>query len=185
MEERLEDFIRENKKDFDQNEPPAGLWDKIAKELDEKQKFQPRKVKVIRLNFLLAMAASLTLIVAAGLFLWQYQYNQATDLANIDPGLAKQQLHYSSVIESKRSELKQIEQEEPRLYQEFSSEIRKMDESYQRLKKDLPQSPNQEETVKAMIRNLQIQAEVLSQQLEVIKQINEAKKEQNNETQSI
>ena len=185
MEERLEDFIRENKKEFDQSDPPAGLWEKIEKELDEKEKLSPRKGKVVRLNFLLAIAASLILIVAAGLFFWQYQYNQVTDLANIDPALAKQQLHYSSVIESKRSELKQIEKQEPRLYQEFSSEIRKMDESYQRLKNDLPQSPNQEETVKAMIRNLQIQAEVLNQQLEVIKQINDSKKEQNNETQSI
>lgn len=185
MEERLEDFIRENKKDFDQKDPPAGLWEKIEHELDEKQKLQPRNGKVVRLNFLLAMAASLILIVAAGLFFWQYQYNQVTDLANIDPGLAQQQIHYSSVIESKRSELKQIEKKEPRLYQEFSSEIRKMDESYQRLKKDLPESPNQEETVKAMIRNLQIQAEVLNQQLEVIKQINDSKKQQNNETQSI
>ena len=60
-----------------------------------------------------------------------------------------------------------------------------MDESYQRLKRDLPGSPNQEETVKAMIRNLQIQAEVLNQQLNVIKQINDSKKQQNDETQSI
>ena len=60
-----------------------------------------------------------------------------------------------------------------------------MDESYQRLKNDLPGSPNQEETVKAMIRNLQIQADVLSRQLNVIKQINESKKENNDETQSI
>jgi uncharacterized protein YqiB (DUF1249 family) len=94
-------------------------------------------------------------------------------------------MHYASVIEIKRSELKRIEKEEPQLYQEFSSEIRKMDENYQRLKNDLPASPNQEETVKAMIRNLQIQADVLNQQLEVIKQINKSKKENNDETQTI
>lgn len=185
MEERIEDFIRDNKKDFDQCEPPVGLWEKIERELEEKEKLQPKKTKVVNLNFLLTIAASLTLFVAAALFLWQYQNNQITDLANIDPALAKQQLHYSSVIETKRLELKRIEKEEPQLYQEFSSEMKKMDESYQRLKEDLPGSPNQEETVKAMIRNLQIQAEVLGQQLEVIKQINDSKKQQNNETQSI
>lgn len=185
MEERLEDFIRKNKKEFDQNQPPEGLWEKIEKGLNEKRYIQPVAVKVVRLNFLLALAASLILIVAAGLFFWKFQYDQVTDLANINPVLAKQQLHYWSVIESKRTELKQIEKAEPRLYQEFSYEIVKMDESYQRLKRDLPESPNQEETVKAMIRNLQIQAEVLNQQLEVIKQINVSKKQQINETQSI
>lgn len=185
MEERLENFIRGNKKDFDQCEPPIGLWEKIEQELDEKLNVQPKKTKVVKLSSLLKMVASLAVIVAAGLFLWQYQYDQATDLANIDPALAKQQIHYTSVIETKRDELKQIEEQEPQLYQEFSSEIRKMDESYQRLKNDLPSSPNQEETVKAMIRNLQIQAEVLNQQLNVIKQINDSKKQQNDETQSI
>ena len=185
MEERLENFIRGNKRDFDQFEPPAGLWEKIESELDARQKLQTKIPRVVRLSILLKIAASLTVIVAAGLFLWQYQSNQATDLTSIDPALAKQQLHYASVIEIKRSELKRIEKEEPQLYQEFSSEIRKMDESYQRLKNDLPSSPNQEETVKAMIRNLQIQAEVLNQQLNVIKQINDSKKQQNDETQSI
>jgi cytochrome c-type biogenesis protein CcmH/NrfG len=179
MEERLESFIRGNKRDFDQCEPPVGLWEKIEQELDEKRKKESKKTKVVRLSFLLKMVASLAVIVAAGLFLGQYQYNQATDLANIDPA------HYTSVIETKVDELKQIEEQEPQLYQEFSSEIRKMDESYQRLKNDLPSSPNQEETVKAMIRNLQIQAEVLNQQLNVIKQINDSKKQENDETQSI
>ena len=185
MEERLESFIRENKRDFDQFEPPAGLWGRIEKELDATKQLQAKKPRVVKLSFLFKIAASLTVIVAAGLFLWQYQSTQVTDLATIDPVLAKQQLHYASVIEIKRSELKRIEKEEPQLYQEFSSEIRKMDESYQRLKNDLPSSPNQEETVKAMIRNLQIQAEVLNQQLNVIKQINDSKKQQNDETQSI
>ena len=185
MEERLQNFIRENKREFDCAEPPADLWGRIEKELDAKQTKSPKTARVIRLNTLLQIAASLVVIVAAGIFLWQYQYRQVTDLANIDPGLAKQQMHYTSVIEDKRTELKQIEKEEPQLYQEFSSEIRKMDESYQRLKRDLPESPNQEETVKAMIRNLQIQAEVLNQQLNVIKQINDSKKQQNDETQSI
>jgi len=185
MEERLQNFIRENKKEFDCAEPPAGLWERIEKELNAKGTKAPKSVRVVKLRSLLQVAASLAVIVAAGIFLWQYQYDQATDLANIDPNLAKQQMHYASVIENKRTELKRIEKEEPQLYQEFSSEIRKMDESYQRLKKDLPGSPNQEETVKAMIRNLQIQAEVLNQQLNVIKQINDSKKQQDDETQSI
>ena len=185
MEDRVENFIRENKRDFEQFEPPVGLWEKIEKELDEIQPSKAKKGRVIKLSLLFQLAASLAVIIAAGLFLWQYQYKQATDLANIDPVLAKQQMHYASVIESKRGELKRIEKLDPQLYLEFSSEIKKMDESYQRLKNDLPASPNQEETVKAMIRNLQIQADVLNQQLDVIKQINESKKESKDETQSI
>ena len=190
MKDRLENFIRENKKDFDQFEPPADLWVKIEKQLDGGQitSLRPlviKKVRVVRLNFLLKMAASVLVVLCAGLWFYQYQIKQSSDLSNIDPQLAKQQVHYATLIEIKRSELKRIEKEEPLLYQEFSSEIRKMDESYQRLKNDLPGSPNQEETVKAMIRNLQIQTELLNQQLNIIQQINNVKKEQKNETQNI
>ncbi len=98
MEERLENFTRKNRREFDEDEPPVGLWEKIEKKLDEEDKQRTKKGKVIRLNLLFRIAASLAVIVAAGLFFGQYQYNQATDLANIDPALAKQQMHYASVI---------------------------------------------------------------------------------------
>ena len=184
MEERLKNFARVNKREFDEAEPPFGVWEKIEKELDAKKLMAVKNARVVRLSLLFKFAASITIVVAAGIFLWQYQYRQATDLANIDPALAKQQLHYASEIELKVNELKSLENKEPQLYSEFSSEIRKMEESYQKLQNDLPNSPNQEETVKAMIRNLQIQTEVLNQQLNVIKQITDSKNQQN-EAQSI
>jgi hypothetical protein len=182
MKERLESFVRDNKKDFDQFEPPAVLWDRIEKQLDEKKIGMQvenglKKEKVVRVSFLLKVAATIIPLLFAGLWFYQYQVRQSTELSNIDPKLAKQQIHYSSLIELKRSELKRIENEEPQLYKEFSSEIKKMDLNYQKLKNELPASPNQEETVKAMIQNLQIQTELLNQQLQIIQQINQIKKD--------
>ncbi|SKB70730.1 hypothetical protein [Daejeonella lutea] len=189
MKDRLENFIRDNKKEFDQFDPPAALWDKIEQQLEEKRINSSatgiKKEKVVRLSFLLKMAATIVVVLGVGLWGYQYQKKESADLSNIDPKLAKQQVHYTSLIEAKQTELKQIEKEEPQLYSEFSSEIRKMDASYQKLKSDLPASPNQEETVKAMIRNLQIQTELLNQQLNIIQQINNVKKEQKHETQQI
>jgi hypothetical protein len=189
MKERLENFIRDNKKEFDQFDPPAAVWEKIEKQLDEKRLNSSsagnKAEKVVRLSFLLKVAATVIIVLGAGLWGYQYQKKESADLSNIDPQLAKQQVYYASVIETKRRELKQIEKEEPQLYSEFSSEIRKMETSYQKLKSDLPGSPNQEETVKAMIRNLQIQTELLNQQLNIIQQINNVKKEQKHETQQI
>lgn len=190
MIDKLENFIKDNKKNFDLYEPPTGLWDRIEHELDEKKIALPRKMAnkkggVIRLSFLLKLAASIIPLLFAGIWFYQYQSKHSSDLSNIDPQLAMQQVHYASLIELKRTELKRIEKEEPKLYQEFSEEIKKVDISFQKLKKDLPGSPNQEETVKAMIRNLQIQIDLLNQQLNIIHQINQLKKEQNNETQNI
>jgi hypothetical protein len=180
MSERLEHFIKDHKKDFDQFEPPADLWNKIENQLDEKQigiKSGINKEGSMRLSFLLKIVATIIPLVLAGFWFYQYQMKQLTELSNIDPRMAKQQIHYASLIEIKRIELKRMEKEEPQLYLEFLSEIKKMDESYQRLKKELPASPNQEETVKAMIQNLQIQTELLNQQLQIIQQINQIKKD--------
>lgn len=190
MKDKLENFIRDNKRDFDQFEPPAELWDKIEKKLDEKQiglrqNKADKKERIVRISFLLKLAASVIPVLFAGLWFYQYQVKQSSELSHIDPQMAQQQIQYASLIEIKRSELKRIEKEEPQLYQEFSSEIKKMEAGYQKLKNDLPGSPNQEETVKAMIRNLQIQIELLNQQLNIIQQINQVKKEQKNETQHI
>lgn len=190
MKEKLENFIKDNRSDFDQFEPPADLWDRIDKQLNERQigisaNKTIKKERTVRLSFLLKLAASILPILFAGLWFYQYQLKQSSYLSNIDPQLAQQQVHYASLIEIKRNELKRIEKEEPLLYQEFSEEIKKMDANFQKLKKDLPASPNQEETVKAMIRNLQIQIELLNQQLEIIQQINQLKKEQVDDTQNI
>lgn len=190
MKDKVENFIRDNKKDFNQFEPPAGLWDRIEKELDEKkiglsQVPTNRKAGMTRFTYLLKFAAAIIPLLFVGIWFYQYQSKHSSDLINIDPQLAEQQVHYASLIELKRAELKRIEKEEPQLYREFSEEIKKMDASFQKLKKDLPGSPNQEETVKAMIRNLKIQIELLNQQLNIIQQINQLKKDQNNETQNI
>lgn len=184
MKDRLENFVRDNKKNFDELEPPADLWSRIEKQLDHDQQIKKAE-KVVRLSILYRSAAVLIPILFAGLWFYQYQYKQSVDLSSINPGLARQQVHYASMIELKQAELKHIEEEEPQLYREFSSEIRKMEESYKMLQKDLPLSPNQEETMKAMIRNMETQVKLLNQQLNIIKQINQVKKEQKNDTQNI
>ena len=186
MSDRLENFIRNNRKEFEGFEPPVDLWERIEKRLDDQQKeVVKRAPKVIRVSNLIRAAAVIVAVLSVGLLLWKYQYEKSADISNINAQLGKQQIHYASMIEEKRSEIKQIEKKDPQLYQEFSSEIKEMDENYQKLKNDLSTSPNQEETVKAMIRNMQIQIQVLNQQLKIIEQVNQLKKEGQNETQSI
>lgn len=186
MSDRLENFIKNNKKEFEGFEPPENLWARIEKQLDEYPAIPAKKEPaVIRISVLIRAAATIIIIITAGLFLWRYQYQNTADISSINTKLGKQQLHYASLIEEKRSEIKLIEKQDPQLYKEFSSEIKAMDENYQKLKNDLSTSPNQEETVKAMIRNMQIQIQVLNQQLKVIEQVNQLKKEAKNETQSI
>ena len=56
-----------------------------------------------------------------------------------------------------------------------------METNYNTLKQELSQSPNKELTLEAMIRNLQVQIEVLGQQMEIM---NYVKKEKHNTTKN-
>jgi predicted component of viral defense system (DUF524 family) len=187
MSKRLEDFIKMNKEEFDDLEPSADLWQKIEKHLPaEGAPIKKLEAKTFSLNFVLRVAASVIVVMGIAFVLYlRHEKSEVVSFASINPVYAKQQVQYASMVESKRNELKTIAKSDPELYKEFSSEIAKMDSTYNRLNKDLATSPNQERVLRAMIRNLQIQSEILNQQLGVIEQLNQTKKEQTNDTKNI
>jgi hypothetical protein len=188
MSKRLEKFIVDNREEFDDLEPAAGLWDRIEQQMEASVVELPKKreAKTFSLGFVLRVAAIIIVVMAIGF--GAYLHSQKTagiDLAAINPEYAKQQVQYVSLIENKRNELKELTKSDPQLYREFNGEINKMEASYKKLKHDLATSPNQERVLRAMIRNLQIQAEVLNQQLQVIEQFRESKSEPTHEIKNI
>jgi hypothetical protein len=188
MSKRLEDFIKANREEFDNLEPSAGLWDRIEQQMPATvvNIAKKKEAKTFSLGFVLRVAAMVIVVMGAGFGLYLKMSKPAgINLASINPEYAKQQVQYTSLIETKRTELKELTKSDPQLYEEFSGEIVKMEASYKKLKKDLATSPNQERVLRAMIRNLQIQTEVLNQQLQVIEQFNDIKNGQKNETKNI
>lgn len=191
MSKRFEDFMHDNNEEFNEIEPSADLWGKIEAQLnflDEEQEApKKREAKTFSLGFVLKVAASVIIVmgIGFGIYIQSQKGTKGVDFAAINPEYAQQQVHYASLVETKLTELKSASKNDPQLYKEFSAEIAKMDSTYKKLNNDLVTSPNQERVLRAMIRNLQIQTEVLTQQLNVIEQFNQMKKEQNNETKNI
>jgi septal ring factor EnvC (AmiA/AmiB activator) len=180
MSKRLEDFITNNKQHFDELEPRADLWSKIETGLPQHFRDEKREGKSFSLGFVLRVAALIALVMGTCFITYLAKQKPATiSLAAINPEYAKQQVRYTSLIASQRTELKSIAKTDPQLYKEFTAEIAKMDSTYKKLNKDLATSPNQEAVLRAMIRNLQVQTEVLNQQLNVIEQFNEFKNQKN------
>lgn len=188
MSKRLEDFIRANRDEFDDLEPRAGLWGQIEMQLPGEEQAAPKKreAKMFSLGFVLRVAAAVVIFMGLGfvIFLRSIEHRQV-DLAAINPEYAKQQVQYSSLVESKRMELKKVAQTDPELYKEFSGEIAKMDSTYKKLNAELATSPNQELVLREMIRTLQVQLDVLNRQLSVIERFNEVKGNQTNESKNI
>jgi hypothetical protein len=84
--------------------------------------------------------------------------------------------HYTRLVELKQNEIKKITKDEPLLYQQFAGDINKLDSTFHTLRKQLPENPNREQLLEAMIKNLQLQEALLNRQLQIIKQINNVKK---------
>jgi hypothetical protein len=188
MSNKLEQFIRDNREEFDSEEPRPQLWKKLQDQV------QPGKKNdnVRHLSFLRWTAVAAIFIMMLGMFYFMNRQNQqdtivenkigippedAQLLNDVNPAYAKEVYHFTQLIELKQNELKQIEKEHPELYGQFVKDVRRLDSSYQALRAELPANPDPEALLEAMLQNLRLQADLLNEQLTIIKQIKKSKKE--------
>lgn len=185
MKDKLERFIRDNREDFDTEEPRPDLWSKIEQGITIPQQ-KPDDEAPRRLNSLgrsanplfsrsspfdWRIAASIAVLLLAGALLYvnqRYGVTQQPEVVAVSPAYAKEFATYTRLIDDKRLELKQMTGSNPALYQQFATDLDRLENSYQALKADLPANPNQEVLIQAMVQNLQLQIDLLNQQLEVI-----------------
>lgn len=181
MSKDLERFVRDNRSAFDTERPTGKVWEEIQKEL----KPSGQKPPVRRLRMVWLAAAAVMFAVSATLLYMNFNTgNGATDIsgentgtrsngyiAAIDPAYAAQVNRFTAVIDEKQAELKTLQNDNPNLYEKFSSDIQKLDSTYGLLKNQLPVNPNKEELLQAMIWNLQLQINLLNQQLDIIQKI--------------
>ncbi len=95
---------------------------------------------------------------------------------NDDADYNEEIIHYTRLVELKQNQLVKIKKDEPLLYQKFAGDFNRLDSTFHLLKKQLPVNPNHEQILEAMIQNLQYQEALLTQQLNIIKKINNTKK---------
>lgn len=110
------------------------------------------------------MAANVLLVIG---YLSVFYFNNKSDtteqiIAEVAPQYGNKMIQYTSLIESKRVEIRQIETHDPEMYKEFASEIEKLNQDYKNLQTELSQTPNQEDLVKAMVQNSQLQLDILN-----------------------
>ncbi|MDB5230034.1 MAG: hypothetical protein JWN76_839 [Chitinophagaceae bacterium] len=186
---KLEKFIVENKSDFDTEQLPVYLWQKLEKKLPSEEK----RFRLFNL-FSLQQAAAAVIIIAVGLaFLvtidsrkpippgennnpaLSAETNEVPD--NINPVYTKQILQFSRIVDTKQTQLKEAEKISPELYKDFTKDLTSLDAYYKSLAKELKNNPRKEQLLDEMIQNLRLQAELLNQQLNVIQELKQSKKQ--------
>lgn len=163
---KLQDFISQHKEEFETFEPQAEIWQSLEKRLVAEQKtksfFQFTHIKWV---------AGITFALFVGYYLGQkkdYFHATTNEQTSLPPMYAQQVASYSSLIQTRRTNLGALQKENPALYTEFAEEWQELERNYQSLRIALEQNPNQEAILHAMIQNLRWQADILERQLSVM-----------------
>ncbi|HEX2846371.1 MAG TPA: hypothetical protein VHN59_07465 [Chitinophagaceae bacterium] len=191
MSKKLKQFIRENRHSFDDAPPPESVWDRISTSVPALQTGKRFPLKKI---YRWSAAAAVFLAAAACFYLFAWKGNKddreiarrngsysgkepVHDINAMDPEYAVKAGRIYQVIEKKQEELKTLSADQPELYDQFTQDLATLDSSYRVLKEQAKKSPNREILIKAMMNNLQLQAELLSKQLSIISEYNSPKQE--------
>src|SRR5215217_1867419 len=136
MSKKIEEYIREHRKAFDVATPSDQLLSRIENELNKEKIKKP-----FRVPLWLGIAASL-IVVMTITFIYTYRSQKAdVEIADLNPGFAKKELKFASLIEERKDSLQVYAKENPALYQQFSSDLEKLETDYEELKKELQNSP--------------------------------------------
>ncbi|AWV97892.1 hypothetical protein [Arcticibacterium luteifluviistationis] len=169
--DKLKNYISENREAFDTHEPSADLWLKIDQELStpslaKEIAFKPKKW------FNWQIAASVVLLLSIGFLAGKY-FNPVTEnkeIINLSSKYGSEVIQYASFIEKKKKQLNSYAESAPELMLDFNEDLEALNGSFEALKNDLPNNPNQEEILDRMIDNLEWQMQLLDQQLDIIKE---------------
>ena len=191
--DRLERFVRDNRSGFDTEEPDARLWEKIESGLapptfpdTSPQSGTNRWKRQITYDW--RVAAAVIVLLFAGILVYingQYGLTRDPQMALQMPDYAKEVNQYTQIINEKRNQLKKLATHKPQLYSDFASELDRLEKAYTGLRSELPQSPDPETLLHAMVRNLQWQVDLLNQQIIIIESIEKGNENEESDSDRI
>ncbi|MGN7721866.1 hypothetical protein [Chitinophaga sp. 22620] len=159
---KLEDFIQQHRGEFEEEGPGPGVWAALEKELPVKQK--PRVISMMARHWWKA-AILVALVANAGILLTFLQTKKEATVVVI-PEMQEMEQFYTTRIEQKLDELKQIPPAELGLDSATRKELELRNETYMMLEKELAGNPGNERIRSAMIRYYQMKLELLDKILE-------------------
>jgi hypothetical protein len=171
MSGELKDYIDSHRDDFDDATPDARLWQQI----EQRIAIKPNSPVVSMRTFRWSLGIAVTLLVAVSTALFYHRPGDVVSGAVAPPTtdtLYTQELyHFTQIIRLKFREIDAIKATHPELYQRFSADIWQLDSSYQQLQQQLPNGPDQEMVLQAMLQNLTLQIDLINRQLGIIQEL--------------
>ena len=167
MSDRLEDFVKQQREQFDLREPDPSIWLKI----------NPANVPVARARKSmrwLRVAAAVAMIVAgstAGIYFLTGQKADTDQFASeLYQEIRETEQYYSQMVSQRYDELKPFLMENPGAEEMLNADMEELDEVYLELKEDLKDNVANPEVIEAMILNYRVKLEVLEDLLNQLKE---------------
>jgi hypothetical protein len=187
--DKLEDFIRQNRPEFDDQEPDPAIWDRIGK---------PKR-RIIHMNWrrITWQAAAVVIIFISSYYFHGYmasrripeQQKSARELSGDNSPMAQQlaeaEAFYASKIDYTRDEVFRLAGDRPQIREEVNREMVDLDKVFEDLKKDLKDNTDNEEVIEAMIQNYRMKLDILEEMLRQLKQSHETENARQHEENKV
>lgn len=162
MNDKLENFIAENREAFDKAQPSENIWNTINSRIESYEEPQ-RQSKMVWM--ITKMAAAFAVVLASGVVIGFYVNSSQSNAASNDPIFQEYidvEKKYVKDINHKMNALS-IHDVDPHV----NSDLMQLDEVYEELKKELYQghSVNNGKIIEALLTNYQEKVEILEKVL--------------------
>ena len=180
IKDKLEQYILDNKEEFDTLEPSLGLWEGIDKiEL----KKEPRKLAIRNLSWVTRIAAAILIFVGSYYF---HEYrSQQKQISNVVSVSGDDVQLYNTLIEAEYYYTARIDVETEKFYRlaggnsllrdEIQGELKELDKEFNELKEDLKDNADNEEIIAAMIQNYRLKLSILQEMMVQMQQVKKEK----------
>lgn len=172
--DRLEEFVKKNRADFDDAMPDPAIWSGISGDIEKPG------IRSIRRPAWLAKAAMVVVIFGASYLVHEAidRYGKPADTAGNQAQiqyspeveeLIEAEGYYSAQIDEKKNTLSILASDNPAMVSDIDAEISQLDSIYVQLKRDLRDNAQNEAVIEAMIQNYRIRIEILDDVLYQLK----------------
>ena len=200
MENEFEKYLQQNRDRFENGSPSPRVWEKLQRDIVEHQGRRHRVIRMRRISWSIAASILLCIGITVALLKNKSQVNRnaitdnashgdsvidrqkimaakmeldgAERVAGVTDGKTRESLyHYTKLIETRQKEMAALRQVDPDLYARSQKALTDLDVVYNRLKKQLPKSIDQQKILKSLIQNLKMQEQILNNQLQLLEEL--------------
>lgn len=162
MMDKLENFIKEHREEFDVYEPDGKLWGKLK---------AAEKAKVKHFSWVWKVAMVLLVFCAsfwAQIHMKNQNHNQVSSELQTNPEMAIPELmeadkYYSGLIQNKLTEVQAALVSYPEIKRDMKHELTELDSVFHSLRNDLKDNVSNPEIIEAMIQNYRFKLNLLEE----------------------